>query len=80
MSSNRFNKGEIDHLWTEITQKGKFSSVDKYLFRLNFEGLKFSGFSSVREVRSAAPGTRTTIVSLNSSNYKWEADIMEKLR
>lgn len=55
-------------------------TIDKYIFRSHFENLSYSGNSTVKEVKQVAPGSRTTIVSMNSSNVQWEADIIEKLR
>jgi hypothetical protein len=55
-------------------------TIDKYIFRSHFDSISYQGLSTVKEVKQATPGTRTTIVSVNSSNAQWEADIIEKLR
>ena len=51
-------------------------TIDKYIFRSHFDSISYQGLSTVK----ATPGARTTIVSVNSSNAQWEADIIEKLR
>ncbi len=55
-------------------------TIDKYIFRQQFENGNYTGNSTVREVPSAGAAARTTIVSRDSSNVQWEADIIEKLR
>jgi len=42
--------------------------------------MKYTGNSSVRNVKTAPPGARATIVSQSSSSSQWETDILEKLR
>jgi hypothetical protein len=64
LSAGRFNKGDIEGLWRYLTEKGKFLSIDKYIFRSHFDGMAYSGFSTVKETLNA----KTTIVSANSSN------------
>ncbi len=57
-------------------------TIDKYIFRSHFDGLTYSGNSTVTNIKTAPVGSnlKTTIVSVNSSNVQWEADIIEKLR
>jgi hypothetical protein len=80
LSAGRFGKQEIDQMWRELTENGKYLTLDKYIFRSHFDNIQYSGFSTVKELKSAAPGARTTIVSVSSSNSQWESDIIEKLR
>lgn len=82
LSGGRFSKSEIDQLWKVVSENGKFVTIDKYIFRAHFEGLKYTGNSTVTNVKTVPVGDKktTTIVSVNSSNVQWEADIMEKLR
>jgi hypothetical protein len=64
-----------------MSESGKFITIDKYIFRAHFEALRYTGNSTVTNVKTAPVGDKkTTIVSVNSSNVQWEADIMEKLR
>lgn len=76
MTSGRFNKGDVESLWRLLTENGKFLSIDKYIFRSHFDGISYSGMSTVKDAGNA----KTTIVSTNSSNAVWEEDIIEKLR
>jgi hypothetical protein len=55
-------------------------TIDRHHFRQNFESMKYSGSSSVRKIKSALPGARSTIVSQSSSSSQWEQDIFEKVR
>ncbi len=56
-------------------------TIDKFIFRQQFDGIQYTGVSSFRQVNTPqSSGLRTTIVSSNSSTAKWEADIIEKLR
>jgi hypothetical protein len=59
-----------------LTENGKYLTMDKYIFRSHFDGIPYSGLSTVKH----AVGAKTTIVSTNSSNAQWEEDIIEKLR
>ena len=54
--------------------------MDKYQFRSVLDDMRYSGSSTVRNVKTAPPGARTTIVSQSSSSSQWDVDIMEKLR
>jgi len=78
LTVNRFKKNEINLLWNKLA--GKVQQMDKYLFRVHFDHIKYSGSSTVRNLKSMAPGARTTIVSQNSCSAQWETDIFEKLR
>jgi hypothetical protein len=51
-----------------MSEGGKYLSIDKYIFRSHFDNVSYSGTSTVKELKQGAPGTRTTIVSMNSSN------------
>lgn len=44
---------------------GNQEFVDKYLFRVNFDNIKYTGNSTVRNVKTAPPGARTTFVVSN---------------
>jgi hypothetical protein len=80
LSGSRYNKSEIESLWKHVTENGKYLTIDKYIFRSHFDNIPYSGYSTVKEVKSAIPGARTTIVSVSSSSSQWETDIIEKLR
>ena len=67
-------------MWKTITESGKYTQMDKYLFRSVFDNMKYSGSSTVRNMKTDKPGARTTIVSQSSSSSQWECDIFEKLR
>ena len=54
--------------------------MDKYLFRMHFDNIRYTGHSTVRNLKSAPPGARTTIQTQSSSSTQWETDIFEKLR
>lgn len=54
--------------------------MDKYQFRAVFDNMKYTGNSTVRNIKSAPIGARATIVSQSSSSSQWETDIFEKLR
>lgn len=55
-------------MWKTITEQGKYTQMDKYLFRSVFDNMKYSGSSTVRNIKTAPPGARTTIVSQSSSS------------
>lgn len=76
LSSGRFSKADIDGLWRYLTENGKFLTLDKYSFRSHFDGIAYSGLSTIKETM----GAKTTIVSGTSSSSLWEEDIIEKLR
>jgi hypothetical protein len=80
LTSGRFKAHEIKKLWTSLTENGRVQAMDKYTFRSVFDTMKYTGNSSVRNIKTAPPGARTTIVSQSSSSSQWEVDIMEKLR
>jgi len=81
LSGHRFGREDTEQLWMSVSENGKFITIDKYIFRSNFDNILYTGHSTVREVRTSSPRARTTtIVSMNSSNSQWEADIIEKLR
>ena len=63
MSSGRFKQNEIMNLWKYLTNNGKFITMDKYQFRSHFDMIKYTGNSTVRQLKTAPPGARTTIVS-----------------
>jgi hypothetical protein len=42
--------------------------------------LKYTGTSTVRNLKSAPPGARTTIQTQSSSSSQWNTDIFEKVR
>jgi len=69
LSGGRFSKGDIDNQWKVISFNGKFVTIDKYIFRSHFDGLEYSGNSTVTNVKTAPVGSnlKTTIVSVNSS-------------
>ena len=39
LSSGRFSKAEIDQLWKQLTESGKYLTLDKYIFRSHFDGI-----------------------------------------
>jgi len=80
LTSERFKRNELQSLWKSVTEGGKTSQVDKYLFRSHFDNIKYSGKSTVRNIKSAAAGSRTTIYTESSSSSTWKVDIIEKLR
>lgn len=75
----RFKKPEIQKVWRAITE-GKLQTLDKYQFRSVFDDMRYTGNSTVRNIKSAPQGARATIVSQSSSSSQWETDIFEKLR
>ena len=79
LTSDRFKKTELQSLWKSLTEGSK-SSVDKYQFRTHFDNIKYTGTSTVRNLKSAPVGARTTIMTQSSSSSQWESDIFEKLR
>lgn len=54
--------------------------MDKYQFRAVFDNMRYTGNSTVRNIKTAPPGARTTIISQTSSSSTWDIDILEKLR
>lgn len=80
LSGGRFSSADVGSQWKYLSEGGKYLSIDKYIFRSHFDNIAYTGTSTVKEVKQATPGARTTIVSMNSSNVQWEADIIEKLR
>ena len=50
LSASRFGQPEIDQMWLQLTENGKYDSIDKYLFRSHFDNIQYSGFSSVRQL------------------------------
>jgi hypothetical protein len=63
LTSERFKRNEIQQLWKHLTEGGKINHIDKFLFRTNFDNIKYSGHSTVRALKSAPPGARTTILT-----------------
>jgi EF-hand domain pair len=80
LTADRFKKNEIQNLWKFLTEGGKAHSLDKYQFRSHFDNLRYSGNSTVRTLKSAPVGARTTIYTQSSSSSTWNEDIFEKLR
>lgn len=80
LTANRFKQPEIRKLWSAVTENGRVSQVDKYQFRAVFDNMRYTGNSTVRNVKTAPPGARTTIVSQTSSSSTWDVDILEKIR
>lgn len=80
LTNERFKRNEIQSLWKNLTDGGKYSLIDKYQFRSHFDVLKYSGTSTVRNVKTAPPGARMTIKTTSSSSTTWDIDILEKLR
>ena len=80
LTANRFKKNEISKLWYKLTENGRAQSMDKYHFRSVFDNMRYTGNSTVRNIKTAPPGARTTIVSQSSSSSTWDVDILEKLR
>ena len=68
LSGGRFTSSEVGNQWKYLTEGGKYLTIDKYIFRSHFDNVAYSGNSTVKELNQGAPGTRTTIVSMNSSN------------
>jgi hypothetical protein len=54
--------------------------MDKYYFRSVFDNMRYTGNSTVRNIKTAPPGARTTIISQSSSSSTWDVDILEKIR
>jgi hypothetical protein len=55
--------------------------IDNYQFRSHFDDLKYTGSSTVRNLKATAvSGARATIRTTTSSSSTWEFDIMEKVR
>jgi 2-phospho-L-lactate guanylyltransferase (CobY/MobA/RfbA family) len=54
--------------------------IDKYEFRAHFDMLKYTGVSTVRNVKTATSGARMTVQTQSSSSTTWDIDILEKLR
>jgi hypothetical protein len=79
LTANRFKKSEIMSMWKQMTDNGKHTAIDFYTYRETFDGLRFTGNSSIRNVSSAA-GMRTTVMSQSSSSSTWDTDVFEKLR
>ena len=61
LTASRFKKEEVERLWRKLTE-GK-SNMDKYQFRSVLDDMRYTGSSTVRNVKTAPPGARTTIVS-----------------
>jgi len=80
LTADRFKRNEIQSLWRFLTENSRVQSLDKFSFRTHFDNLRYQGNSSVRPLKSAPPGARTTIFTNSSSSSKWEQDIFEKLR
>jgi len=66
-------------MWRQITENEKHKEVDLYTFRLTFDGIRFTGNSSIKRIQSAQ-GMRMTVVSQSSSSSTWNTDVFEKLR
>jgi hypothetical protein len=77
--SSRFKASELQSLWKHLTE-GRLQTLDRHNFKSNFESMKYSGSSSMRNIKSALPGARVTIVSQSSSSSQWDQDIFEKVR
>lgn len=80
LTANRFKRSEIMSMWKQITDDGKQTSIDFYVFRQTFDNLKFTGNSTIRNIDSAPPGARSTVFSQSSSSSTWNTDVFEKLR
>ena len=80
LTASRFKKPEIQKLWKALTENGKITALDKYQFRGVFDTVQYTGNSTVRNIKTAPPGARTTIVSQSSSSSTWDVDIFEKVR
>lgn len=39
LSSNRFSKTEIENFWKVMSDNGKYLTLDKYIFRSNFDNI-----------------------------------------
>ncbi len=63
MTASRFKKPEIVKLWRTLNEKSNSTSMDRYQFRSVFDNMKYTGNSSVRNIKSAPVGARATIVS-----------------
>lgn len=79
LTANRFKKSEIQSMWRQMTENDKHKEVDLYIFRLTFDGIRFTGNSSIKRIQSAQ-GARMTVVSQSSSSSTWNVDVFEKLR
>lgn len=79
LTAGRFKSQDIRKLWRQVTENGRFQCVDIYQFRAVFDNMRYTGNSTVRNVKTAPIGARTTIVSQSSSSSTWDTDILEKL-
>lgn len=79
LTANRFKKSEIGSMWKQIANPND-PVIDLYQFRKNFDGLRYTGNSTIRNVTSAPPGARSTVFSQSSSSSTWNTDVFEKLR
>jgi len=80
LTAQRFKREELQTIWKGLTDGGKKTTLDRYQFREHFDGLRYSGASTVRNgVKSGTPSA-TTICTQNSSSSTWERDIVEKVR
>lgn len=73
LTNNRFNVGDLNHIWSSLSSSNKMTREQ---FREHFEGMQYRGTSTLKKSTLG----KTMMVTANSSNVKWENDILEKIK
>lgn len=50
LTSERFKKAEIQHLWSQLVEKDSPDQMNKYRFREHFESMSYKGTSQVAKI------------------------------